>query len=174
MLYAVQTVLGGARLPISTFSDSFVIDGPTIYRSACEIGYEGIVSKVAGSPYVSGRGPQLGEEAVRQAGDIDDRGFALDEGKWEGIYLGRHKDDKLIYAGKVDHGFDKASAADLQKRLKPLIRKTQPYAKRIAHKGIWVEPKLGSSTEQSPRKARCAIHSSRARGRTCELEAASR
>nr|WP_246740654.1 hypothetical protein [Bradyrhizobium sp. LCT2] len=47
-----------------------------------------------------------------------------------------------MYAGKVDHGFDKASAADLQKRLKPLIRETQPYAKRVGHKGIWVEPKL--------------------------------
>jgi bifunctional non-homologous end joining protein LigD len=34
------------------------------------------------------------------------------------------------------------STADPQKRLKPLIRKTQPYSKRIAHKGIWVEPKL--------------------------------
>lgn len=39
----------------------------------------------------------------------------------------------LVYAGKVDHGFDKSSAGDLQKRLKPLIRKTQPNAKRIAH-----------------------------------------
>jgi bifunctional non-homologous end joining protein LigD len=29
-------------------------------------------------------------------------------------------------AGKVDHGFDKASAADLRKRLTPLIRNTQP------------------------------------------------
>ena len=48
----------------------------------------------------------------------------------------------LIYAGKVDHGFDKASAADLRKRLTPLIRKTQPYTKRITHKGIWVEPEL--------------------------------
>ena len=27
-------------------------------------------------------------------------------------------------------------------RLTPLIRKTQPYAKRIAHEGIWVEPEL--------------------------------
>ena len=69
-------------------------------------------------------------------------GFALDEGKWDGIYVGRRKGNDLIYAGKVDHGFDKVSAADLQKRLKPLIRKTQLYAKRIAHKGIWVEPKL--------------------------------
>jgi bifunctional non-homologous end joining protein LigD len=69
-------------------------------------------------------------------------GFALDEGKWVGIYVGRRKGNDSIYAGNVDHGFDKVSAADLQKRLTPLIRKTQLYAKRIAHKGIWVEPKL--------------------------------
>jgi len=31
-----------------------------------------------------------------------------------------------FYAGKVDRGCDKASAADLRKRLTPLIRKTQP------------------------------------------------
>jgi hypothetical protein len=54
--------------------------------------------------------------------------FALDKGKWDGIYVGRRKGDDLIHVGKVDHGFDKASAADLQKRLKPLIRKAQPYA----------------------------------------------
>jgi bifunctional non-homologous end joining protein LigD len=42
----------------------------------------------------------------------------------------------------IDHGFDDASARDLQERLKPLIRKTQPYAKKIAHRGIWVEPSL--------------------------------
>jgi hypothetical protein len=31
--------------------------------------------------------------------------------------------------------FDKISTAELQARLKPLIRKTQPYAKKIAHRG---------------------------------------
>jgi ATP-dependent DNA ligase len=45
--------------------------------------------------------------------------------KWGGLYLGRLK-GKDLYAGKVDHGFDSASAKDLQARLKPLIRKTQP------------------------------------------------
>jgi bifunctional non-homologous end joining protein LigD len=40
-------------------------------------------------------------------------GFALDKGKWDGIYLGRRKGEDPI-AGKVDHGFDKASAAALQ------------------------------------------------------------
>jgi hypothetical protein len=34
--------------------------------------------------------------------------------------------------------FDKSLTAELQARLKPLIRETQPYAKKIAHRGIWV------------------------------------
>ena len=38
--------------------------------------------------------------------------------------------------------FDPASAKDLQPRLKLLIRETQPYAKKIAHHGVWVEPSL--------------------------------
>jgi ATP-dependent DNA ligase len=59
----------------------------------------------------------------------------------------------LVYAGKVDHGFDKTSVAELRKRLTPLIRKTQPYAKRIAHKGIWVEPGLLAEIEYRAKSA---------------------
>jgi len=43
------------------------------------------------------------------------------------LYIGRRKGVRLVYAGKVGHGFDKVSAAELQARLKPLIRKTQPF-----------------------------------------------
>lgn len=50
-------------------------------------------------------------------------------------------------------GFDKNSAAALRKRLTPLIRKTQPYAKRIAHCGIWVEPKLLAEIEYRTKSA---------------------
>jgi bifunctional non-homologous end joining protein LigD len=67
-------------------------------------------------------------------------GFALDGNDWDGLYLGRRKGGDLIYAGKVDHGFDKNRAKELRARLTPLIRKTQPYTKRIAHRGIWVVP----------------------------------
>jgi bifunctional non-homologous end joining protein LigD len=34
------------------------------------------------------------------------------------------------------------AAKDLQARLKPLIRKTQPYAKKIAHRGKSAEGKV--------------------------------
>jgi hypothetical protein len=40
-------------------------------------------------------------------------GFALHGNEWDGIYLGRRK----TYPRKIDHGFDKASAANLRKRL---------------------------------------------------------
>ena len=80
-------------------------------------------------------------------------GFALDGRKWDGLYLGRSKGKDLIYAGKVDHGFDPASAEELQAKLKPLIRKTQPYTKRIAHRGIWVEPRLLAEIEYRAKSA---------------------
>jgi bifunctional non-homologous end joining protein LigD len=53
----------------------------------------------------------------------------------------------------VDHGFDKTSASDLRERLKLLIRKTQPYTKRIVHKAIWVEPKFLAEIEYRAKSA---------------------
>ena len=80
-------------------------------------------------------------------------GYAMDGSKWDGLYLARRKGEDLIYAGKVDHGFDKDSAKELQAKLKPLIRKTQPYSKRIAHRGIWVEPSLLAEIEYRAKSA---------------------
>ena len=67
--------------------------------------------------------------------------------------MGRQEADGFIYAGKVDHGFDKATIDDLRERLTPLIRKTQPYTKRIAHKAIWVEPEVLAEIEYRARSA---------------------
>jgi bifunctional non-homologous end joining protein LigD len=124
------------------FSESFEIDGREMSKHACKTGLEGVVSKVRGSRYVSGRVNDWVKKTCAQRETLAIAGFALDGKKWDGIYLGRRKGKELVYAGKVDHGFDTASAKDLQARLKPLIRETQPYAKKIAHRGIWVEPSL--------------------------------
>jgi bifunctional non-homologous end joining protein LigD len=129
------------------FSESFEIEGREMFAHACKLGLEGVVSKVRDSAYAGGRGNSWVKKTCAQRETLTIAGFALDEGKWDGIYVGRRKGNGLIYAGKVDHGFDKASAADLQKRLKPLIRRTQPYTKRIAHRGTWVEPKLLAEIE---------------------------
>ncbi|SED03956.1 non-homologous end-joining DNA ligase [Bradyrhizobium erythrophlei] len=135
------------------FSESFEIEGREMFAHACKLGLEGVISKVRDGPYPKGRTSDWVKKTCVQRETLTIAGFALDEGKWDGIYVGRRKGDDLLYAGKVDHGFDKASAADLQKRLKPLIRKTQPSTKRIGHKGIWVEPKLFAEIEYRAKSA---------------------
>jgi bifunctional non-homologous end joining protein LigD len=137
------------------FSESFATNGTEIYRHACKIGLEGIVSKVADSRYESGRGNDWVKKTCAQRETLTIAGFALDGNDWDGLYVGRRKGNNLVYAGKVDHGFDKdkASAADLRKRLTPLIRKTQPYAKKTAHKAFWVEPELLAEIEYRAKSA---------------------
>jgi bifunctional non-homologous end joining protein LigD len=71
----------------------------------------------------------------------------------DGLYVGRRKGADLVYAGKVDHGFDRESAKALRDRLTRLIRQTQPCSKRIAHRGIWVEPKLLAEIEYRAKSA---------------------
>jgi bifunctional non-homologous end joining protein LigD len=135
------------------FSESFEIEGREMFAHACKLGLEGVVSKVRDGTYPKGRTNDWVKKTCVQRETLAIAGFSLDEGKWDGLFVGRRKGEDLIYAGKVDHGFDKASAADLQRRLKPLIRKTQPYAKRIAHRGIWVEPRLVAEIEYRAKSA---------------------
>jgi bifunctional non-homologous end joining protein LigD len=135
------------------FSESFEVDGREMFKHACEVGLEGVVSKVRDSRYLSGRGNDWVKKTCAQRETLPIAGFALKENKFDGIYVGRRKGQDLVYAGKVDHGFDTASAKELQARLKPLIRKTQPYAKKIAHRGVWVEPSLLAEIEYRAKSA---------------------
>jgi bifunctional non-homologous end joining protein LigD len=114
-------------------------------------GRRGIQS--AGHKYTSARSNDWVKKTCPQRETLTIAGFALDGTKWDGLYLDRRKGDDLIYAGKVDQGFDSASAKELQSKLKPLIRKTQPYSKRIAHRGIWVEPELLAEIEYRAKSA---------------------
>ena len=135
------------------FSESFEVDGPEMFKHACGVGLEGVVSKVRDSRYSSGRGNDWVKKTCAQRETPPIAGFAMKESKFDGLYLGRRSGEGLVYAGKVDHGFDGVSAKDLQARLKPLVRKTQPYAKRIAHRGIWVEPSLLAEIEYRAKSA---------------------
>ncbi|MGY3447146.1 ATP-dependent DNA ligase [Bradyrhizobium sp. USDA 4473] len=116
-------------------------DGVEMLAHTCRLGCEGVVSKIADSVYpIGARSRDWVKKICAQRETLTIAG--IDGNDWDGIYVGRREGDALIYAGKVDHGFDKVSAADLRQRLTPLTRKTQPYTEPNRHKGIWVEPKL--------------------------------
>jgi bifunctional non-homologous end joining protein LigD len=112
------------------FSESFKIDGREMMKHACQTGLEGVVSKVRDSRYHSDYGNDWLKVTCAQRETLPIAGFALDGNKWDGIYIGREQAGKLIYAGKVDHGFTPEFEKELRAKLKPLIRKTQPYAKK--------------------------------------------
>jgi bifunctional non-homologous end joining protein LigD len=117
------------------------------------MGLEGVVSKVRDARYNSGRINEWVKVTCRQRETLPIAGFALKDSKFDGLYIGRLKGKDLLYAGKIDHGFDKVSAEDLQARLEPLIRKTQPYSKLIGHRGTWVEPSLLAEVEYRAKSA---------------------
>jgi bifunctional non-homologous end joining protein LigD len=121
-----------------------------MFKHACKAGLEGVVSKVRNSRYPNGRSNDWPARSDRRWPSPASRS---DGNKWDGLYLGRRKGLDLVYAGKVDHGFDTDSAKELYAQLKPLIRKTQPYTKRITHQGIWVEPELLAEIEYRTKSA---------------------
>jgi hypothetical protein len=102
-------------------------------------------------------------------GTLPIAGFSIKDNEFDGLYVGRQKGDGLVYAGKVDHGFDAASAKNLQARLKPLKRSLTPRKSRTVALGSSRRCLLRSNTGRSLPRARYAIPSSRAVGRIYEL-----
>jgi bifunctional non-homologous end joining protein LigD len=146
----LKKIIAGTEIQ---FSESFALDGSEMFKYACKVGLEGVVSKVRDGGYHSGRTNDWVKKTCGQRETLPIAGFALKDNKFDGIFVGRLKGKELVYAGKVDHGFDPASTKDLQARLKPLVRKTQPYAKKIAHRGVWVEPSLLAEIEYRAKSA---------------------
>jgi bifunctional non-homologous end joining protein LigD len=151
--WVLQNELKGRSTKIALVAFDLEVDGPEMLAHACKVGLEGVVSKVRDSVYPSGRSNNWVKKTCAQRETLTIAGFALDGTKWDGLYVGRRKGDDLVYAGKVDHGFDKVSAADLKRRLTSLVRKTQAFSKRIAYKGIWVEPKVLAEIEYRAKSA---------------------
>jgi bifunctional non-homologous end joining protein LigD len=163
----LKKIIAGTDLQ---FSESFEIDGQAMFQHACKVGLEGVVSKVRDSAYPTGLSNDWVKKTCAQRETLTIVGFALDGSKWDGLYVGRRKGNDLVYAGKVDHGFDKASTADLRKRLEPLVRKTQASRSashtRASGSNLSCWPR--SSTGRSPPKVRCGIRSFGACGKICD------
>jgi bifunctional non-homologous end joining protein LigD len=83
------------------FSESFEVNGPEMFSHACEIGLEGVVSKVRESRYHSGRSNDWVKTTCAQRETLPIAGYALDGIKFDGIYIGRRKGKDLVYAGKA-------------------------------------------------------------------------
>jgi bifunctional non-homologous end joining protein LigD len=122
-------------------------DGSSLLANACGDGWEGLISKRLGTPYVSTRSRDWLKLKCTAEQELVIGGFTAPQGSRTdlgALLVGYFEDGRLRYAGKVGTGFTRATLHDLSQRLTPLIRETSPFEaeKAIPRTATWVEPEL--------------------------------
>src|SRR4051794_26681837 len=142
---ALAQLIGGATGALR-YSEHLEGDGPSIFRQACDLKLEGVVSKRVDGRYVSGRTSFWTKITCRKRDTFVVAGIAYKAGKFDGVYLGRREDGGLVYAGKVERGFSedqKREIANLAKRLKS--RSATLKVKKP--KALWLKPEVLADVE---------------------------
>jgi bifunctional non-homologous end joining protein LigD len=124
-------------------------DGAKIFRAACELHAEGIISKRADGKYCAGRSAQWVKSKCLFEQEFVVGGFVeLSNGsRGVGSLLLGYYDDKgkLIYAGRTGTGFTQKTHAMLRDKLDAIEQKTMPFTaitadgRKDAH---WVKPEV--------------------------------
>jgi bifunctional non-homologous end joining protein LigD len=130
------------------YADYVKGSGPEFLEQARELGLEGIMSKRADHPYISGRGRDWLKIKCNRGEEFVIGGYSRSDvrGKpFSSLLLGTFEDGKLIYSGKVGTGFDSGDFTSLAKTFKPLEQVSSPFEEvpREERKdAVWLEPKL--------------------------------
>ncbi len=138
-LPAQQTVRYGQHL---------ASDGAAILAEACRLQAEGIVSKLASGPYMSGRSKSWLKIKCFRRQEFVIGGYTKLANGNDGIgalLLGYYQDKKLLYAGRTGTGFTQTSGRKLQQQLEAIRQTVKPFVEvpAAAAKGaIWVRPEL--------------------------------
>jgi bifunctional non-homologous end joining protein LigD len=123
------------------YSEHLQGNGEAIFTQACDLGIEGIVSKRADAPYRSGRSPNWTKRTCRQRETFVLAGVAFQRGKFDGVYLGRPEGGELVYAGKVENGFDDGDEKRVRALAERLKARSQPFRRKVKKpKAVWLQP----------------------------------
>ena len=122
-------------------------DGERAIETAREKGWEGVIAKIATSPYEPGvRSRAWLKVKVRGESEFVIGGYTPPQGsraEFGALLVGLYDRGKLRYTGKVGTGYTGETLRDLGARLKKLHSDTSPFdpAPRI-REAIWVKPRL--------------------------------
>ncbi len=133
------------------FVDHFETAGDAVLQSACRMSLEGIVSKRLDSPYRSGRGEDWVKSKCRAGHEVVIGGWTGEAGQLRSLLVGVHRDDKLIYVGRVGTGFGRDKVARVLPRLQKLEAEKSPFtgpgAPRKEANVHWAKPELVAEIE---------------------------
>jgi bifunctional non-homologous end joining protein LigD len=122
-------------------------DGAALLADACRDGWEGLIAKRLGTPYVSSRSRDWLKLKCTRAQELVIGGFTAPRGsrtELGALLVGHFEGGRLRYAGKVGTGFTRETLRELSERLAPLVRETSPFEaeKGFPRAATWVEPEL--------------------------------
>jgi bifunctional non-homologous end joining protein LigD len=130
------------------YTEDFEAGGSAIFTHACELGLEGIVSKLRDAPYRSGRSENFIKTKCHNAQELVVAGFTASTAMPNAVgalTVAFHEGGKLRYAGRLGTGYTHATARDLWRRLSALRidRPSLVLPKDERRKNvIWVRPEL--------------------------------
>ena len=131
-------------------------DGPLVFQQICQLGAEGIVSKLADRRYVSGRTELWQKVKCVQSMEFVIGGYTDSSVRPRSIgalhigYFGSA--GELHYAGKVGTGFTESSLSELYRLLSPARQNECPFVDYTGdaatrRKSHWVTPQLSAEVE---------------------------
>jgi bifunctional non-homologous end joining protein LigD len=135
--------------PVLRFSEAFEGEGPAVFREACRLGLEGIVSKRADQPHHAGRAGGWRKAKCLREATVVVGGFTDMEGSTSNVgalLAGVRDGEGLRFAGKVGTGWTDAESRALRRRLAAIASEACPFTPRppgwLGRHAHWVEPRL--------------------------------
>ena len=130
------------------YTEDFEERGSAIFTHACELGLEGIVSKLRNAPYRPGRSENFVKTKCHNAQEFVVAGFTPSTAMPNAVgalTVAFHEGGKLRYAGRLGTGYTHQTARDLWRRLSALRidRPSLVLPKEERRKDvIWVRPEV--------------------------------
>jgi bifunctional non-homologous end joining protein LigD len=147
-------LLASADVGRILFSEHLDGKGPAIFKRACEMRLEGVISKRTDAPYRSGRGESWIKTKCMKRDAFPIVAFVEKLGanprRIASLYLGRWAGKKLLYAGKAQTGFAEKTARHVRERLDPFIIRNSALDETVKKpKATWVKPLIEAEVEYS-------------------------
>jgi bifunctional non-homologous end joining protein LigD len=136
------------------YSDHVEGNGAQFFKQACDYGIEGIVSKLADSPYESTRNRNWSKTKCIKRQEFVIAGYTPSQKGFPGfgsLILGVYDKGKLVYSGRVGTGFSIKQRLELQKKLDRISQSAMPFAIKPKDPGLrdahWAKPQLVAEVE---------------------------
>ena len=149
----LEPVVAGGP-PLIRFSQHFIEDGGVVFRHACQLGLEGIVSKVVDAPYRSGRIKSWLKMKGSKRQEFVIGGYVPSQTVRRAIgslVLGVYEGDALQHVGRVGTGFSARVAEDLFQTLERMRISESPFGGPLtaeeARQVRYVRPELVAEVE---------------------------